>query len=70
MQLIAITHLPQVAARAEHHYKVEKYQSDERTVSAVRYLNEEQHIEEVARLMSGEEITAAALNNARDLILS
>jgi DNA repair protein RecN (Recombination protein N) len=70
MQLIAITHLPQVAARAQHHFKVEKFEANGRTVSAVRELSESQHIEEVARLMSGETISEEALSNARALMNS
>lgn len=70
MQLIAITHLPQVAARAEHHFKVEKFEANNKTVSVVRELSEEEHVEEVARLMSGEKISEEALLNARSLMNS
>lgn len=70
MQLIAITHLPQVAARAEHHFKVEKFEANNKTVSVVRELNEDEHVEEVARLMSGEKISEEALLNARSLMNS
>jgi DNA repair protein RecN (Recombination protein N) len=70
MQLIAITHLPQVAARANHHFKVEKKELNNRTITLVRSLSQEEHVEEIARLMSGEKITAAALENARELINS
>ncbi len=70
MQLIAITHLPQVAARAENHFKVEKFEANNRTVSKVRELSDEEHVEEVARLMSGETISAEALMNARSLMNS
>jgi DNA repair protein RecN (Recombination protein N) len=68
MQLIAISHLPQVAARADHHFKVEKLESGDRTISRVRELNEDQKVEEVARLMSGETISQEALLNARSLM--
>ena len=67
-QLIAITHLPQVAAAAEHHFVVEKQVDHERTLSNVRKLDKEQHVLEVARLMSGDVITNAAITNAQDLI--
>lgn len=70
MQLIAITHLPQVAARADHHFKVEKFEANNKTVSIVRELGEEEHVQEVARLMSGETISAEALLNARSLMNS
>jgi DNA repair protein RecN (Recombination protein N) len=67
-QLIAITHLPQVAAAAQHHYVVEKQVDNERTLSSVRRLNQEEHVIEVARLMSGDVITSSAISNAKDLI--
>ena len=70
MQLIAITHLPQVAARAQQHYKVEKSINGDRTASTVRRLNPDEHVVEVARLMSGDKITEAAINNAKSLIAS
>jgi len=70
VQLLAITHLPQVAAKAKHHFKVEKNLLNERTLTSVRLLNEEEHIHEVARLMSGEEISNAAILNAKNLMNS
>ena len=70
VQLLAITHLPQVAAKARQHFKVEKNLVNERTLTSVRLLNEEEHINEVARLMSGEEISDAAILNARNLMNS
>jgi DNA repair protein RecN (Recombination protein N) len=70
VQLLAITHLPQVAAKAKHHFKVEKNLVNERTLTSVRLLNEEEHIHEVARLMSGEEISDAAILNAKNLMNS
>jgi DNA repair protein RecN (Recombination protein N) len=70
VQLLAITHLPQVAAKAKHHFKVEKSLVNERTLTSVRLLNEEEHIHEVARLMSGEEISDAAILNAKNLMNS
>ncbi|MDP4865679.1 MAG: DNA repair protein RecN, partial [Crocinitomicaceae bacterium] len=70
VQLLAITHLPQVAAKAKHHFKVEKNLVNDRTLTSVRLLNEEEHIHEVARLMSGEEISDAAILNAKNLMNS
>ena len=67
-QLIAITHLPQVAAKGNVHLKVEKINKDGRTQSSVRRLDENQRIEEVARLLSGETISQAAIENARALM--
>ena len=67
-QLLAITHLPQVAAKAKQHAKVVKYQKEERVISQVIWLDETEKIEEIARLMSGEKITDAAIENAKNLI--
>jgi DNA repair protein RecN (Recombination protein N) len=68
-QLLAISHLPQVAAKAAHHFKVEKEINGNRTLTSVRLLNESQRVEEIARLMSGEEITEAALETAKSLMM-
>lgn len=67
-QLLAISHLPQVAAKAMHHYKVEKEVVQNRTISKVTLLNERQKVEEIARLMSGEQITEAAIQTAKALM--
>jgi DNA repair protein RecN (Recombination protein N) len=67
-QLIAISHLPQVAAKAQHHMKVEKSILGDRTISKVRVLTKNEQIEEVARLMSGEQITDAAIETAKALM--
>jgi len=68
MQLFAISHLPQVAAKAQHHFKVEKALINEVVQTNIRPLTEEQRVEEIARLMSGETITEAAKSNARALM--
>jgi len=67
-QLIAISHLPQVAAKASNHFKVEKELNDNRTNTSVNKLNSNERVEEIARLMSGEEITTAALETAKLLM--
>lgn len=67
-QLIAISHLPQVAAKANHHLRVEKELVDDRTSTRVKVLGHNERIEEIARLMSGELITDAAIENARALM--
>ncbi len=67
-QLIAISHLPQVAAKAQHHMKVEKSILGDRTVSKVRILTKNEQVEEIARLMSGEQITDAAIETAKALM--
>lgn len=67
-QIVAITHQPQIASQAHKHYRVLKIEEGERTITRIEALSEEQHIHEVASLMSGEEITDSALNSARELI--
>jgi len=67
-QIIAITHLPQIAGLSDYHFVVEKKKSGDRVVSSIRLLNEEEKIREVARLISGEKITEAALTGAKELI--
>ncbi|MBS1912571.1 MAG: DNA repair protein RecN [Bacteroidetes bacterium] len=69
-QIIAITHLPQIAAMSMHHYVVEKSEQGSRTITMVRKLSAEEHTREVAKLMSGEVITESSLQMARELIES
>lgn len=69
-QIISITHLPQIAAMAHNHYVVEKIQEDGRVVSHIKKLNEEEHIREVAKLLSGEKLTEASIQSAIQLIKS
>ncbi|MBS9335752.1 DNA repair protein RecN [Fructobacillus papyrifericola] len=66
-QVLAITHLPQVAAAADHHFLIEKSSQGERTVTQVTELAEGARDEAVAMMLSGDEITDAALANAKDL---
>ncbi len=68
MQVINITHLPQVASRGTKHYHVYKDDTDDSTITRVKLLSGEERINEVARLLSGSEITEAALRNARELL--
>lgn len=68
MQVLAITHLPQVAAKGRSHLLVYKQDEKERTVSNVRRLNPEERVRELARMLSGREINSAALDNARSLL--
>ena len=68
-QIIAITHQPQIASQANNHFRVEKSEAEGRTVTRIIPLSEEEHVREVAGLMSGEEITEAAINSARELIV-
>lgn len=69
MQVIAITHLPQVAARGEDHFKVVKREVEGRVKTAVSHLDENERVEEIARLMSGDKINEAALENAKALMV-
>jgi DNA repair protein RecN (Recombination protein N) len=67
-QIIAITHLPQIAGLADIHFAVEKKKIGERVVSYLRELDKNERLKEVAKLMSGEIITDAALNSAKELM--
>jgi len=68
MQVINITHLPQVASRGGMHYHVYKEENDHSTITRVRLLNDDERVKEVARLLSGSTITEAAIRNARELL--
>lgn len=68
MQVMAITHLPQVAGKGMHHWKVQKSSETGHTLTKVVPLAEKERIEEIARLMSGENINEAALENAKTLM--
>ena len=67
-QIIAITHLPQIAAKGEHHYKVYKADTDKRTETHITRLNDEERIQEIASMLSGKNTTEAALNTALELV--
>lgn len=67
-QLFAITHLPQVAAAAEHQFEVKKQESNGQVKTVVERLDEKQRIYEIARLMSGEEVHEGAVINAKKLL--
>lgn len=68
IQVIAITHLPQVAVKGNSHLKVYKADTDEATYTSMCELTKEERVEEIARMLSGREIDAAAINNARSLL--
>ena len=70
MQVISITHLPQIAARGGAHYKVYKKDSDTETNSHIRRLTDEERVEEIAHMLSGATLTEAALSNAKALLNS
>ncbi|MDE6256886.1 MAG: DNA repair protein RecN, partial [Muribaculaceae bacterium] len=68
MQVMTITHLPQVAAKGRSHFKVYKRDGDDKTNTHVRELTPEERVREIAGMMSGTNVTEAALGNARDLL--
>jgi DNA repair protein RecN (Recombination protein N) len=68
MQVINITHLPQVASRGTKHYHVYKDDTDSSTFTSIKLLTPEERILEVARLLSGSEVTETAMKNARELL--
>lgn len=68
IQVLAITHLPQVAAHAHHHLMVYKADDENSTLTHVKVLNEEEHVLEIARMLSGKDVNQAAIENAKSLI--
>jgi DNA repair protein RecN (Recombination protein N) len=68
MQVFAITHLPQIASKGRHHYKVFKKIQDETTVSELKLLDSEERVREIAEMLSGKDISDSALNHARALL--
>jgi len=73
-QIISITHLPQIAAKSEHHLYVSKTETKDKnkteTVAEIKVLTDEEKITEVAKMLSGENVTKASLQSARELIES
>jgi DNA repair protein RecN (Recombination protein N) len=68
MQVINITHLPQVAAKGDYHYLVYKYDREKESITDIRLLDQEERVLELAKMLSGEELTEAAISNARELL--
>lgn len=66
-QIISITHLPQIAAMADNHYVIEKKAEQQKTRTDIMLLDEETSIEELSRMLGGEEITEAVRSNAREM---
>lgn len=67
-QVICVTHLPQIACFADHHYVVGKYERNGRTVAEISELNVKASTEEIGRMLSGEQLTPEALRNAEELV--
>ena len=70
IQLIVISHLPQVAAKATNHYKVEKKDINGKTQTLIHKLGAEERLEDLAKMLSGEQISEAALENAKALMVN
>ncbi len=68
IQVITITHLPQVAAKASHHYKVYKEDNDDRTVTHISLLSPDERVAAIATMLSGNAVDEAAISNARSLL--
>ena len=67
-QVISITHLPQLAAKGNHHYFVFKDDSSERSITQIKRLTTDERLEELAKMLSGAKLTVAAMNNAKELL--
>lgn len=70
MQVLTITHLPQIAAKGKEHYFVYKEDTTERTVTRIKRLNKDERIKEIARMLSGASLTGASIANAKELLKS
>jgi DNA repair protein RecN (Recombination protein N) len=68
-QLISISHLPQIAAKADTHYYVFKDNSSDKTVSTIRLLNKSERVEEIAKMIGGDKPTPVAVENAKELLV-
>lgn len=68
MQVISITHLPQIAAKGGHHYKVYKEDNGKQTITNIKKLNEEERINELAEMLSGKELVSSAIEHAKQLL--
>jgi DNA repair protein RecN (Recombination protein N) len=68
MQVIAITHLPQIAGKAQHHYLAYKATTNDLTISSLKQLGKQERIEEIARMLSNEVITDSAKKTAKELL--
>lgn len=67
-QVLCITHLPQIAAAGSTHYKVAKQETEQGTVSTMTQLSDEQRITEIAQMLSGSDVSQAAVDNAKSLL--
>jgi DNA repair protein RecN (Recombination protein N) len=68
MQVLNITHLPQIAAKGKHHFKVYKFDQDNQTFTSIRKLSEKERVEEIAEMLSGENFSETAMKTAKELL--
>ena len=68
VQVLNITHLPQIAAKGKHHFKVYKFDQDDRTFTSIRKLSEKERVEEIAEMLSGENFSETARKTAKELL--
>ena len=68
VQVLNITHLPQIAAKGNHHYKVYKFDLNDQTFTSIKKLTEQERIDEIAQMLSGEKYSATALETAKELL--
>lgn len=68
VQVLNITHLPQIAAKGNHHYKVYKFDQGDQTFTSIKKLTDEERVEEIAQMLSGENYSSTALETARELL--
>ncbi len=68
VQVLNITHLPQIAAKGKHHYKVFKFDQDDQTFTSIKRLSEKERLEEIAQMLSGENYSTTALETAKELL--
>ena len=68
-QVLSITHLPQIAAMGSHHYKVSKEETDEGTISRMTELSQQERVQEIAQMLSGSDVSEAALANAKYVLI-
>lgn len=67
-QVLSITHLPQIAAMGSHHYKVSKEETNKGTISRMTELSQQERVQEIAQMLSGSDVSEAALANAKELL--
>ena len=67
-QVISITHLPQIAAMGSHHYRVSKEETPQGTTSSMHLLNDDERVKEIAQMVSGSDVSEAAIANAKALL--